>query len=135
MGAFIAPILDIGSKLIDRIFPDKAKQDEAKLKLLELQQAGEFKAIELEYTAMAQQAAVNLKEAESGSWWVSGWRPYIGWVCGTGVGYQVILRPLLISCGVPAPPVDVAVIIELLVAMLGLGGLRTAEKFKGVASK
>lgn len=61
-------ILNIGGKIIDKIFPDKAQADQAKIKLMELQQNGEFKAEELRYSSIN-------KEAESQDKWTSRARP------------------------------------------------------------
>ena len=64
----IGPILEIGGKIIDKIFPDKAKADEAKYKLLELQQSGELKTLEVQMSAI-------LAEANSNDPWTSRARP------------------------------------------------------------
>ena len=63
----VTAALDIGGKLIDKLWPDPAQRDAAKLRLLELQQAGELAQI-----------SVNQEEAKSSSLFVSGWRPSIG---------------------------------------------------------
>jgi hypothetical protein len=132
----LGSIFDLGGKIIDKLFPDKDAADKAKLELLKLQQAGEFKQLEMEQAERLQQVAVNLEEAKSPNVLVSGWRPGVGWVCVLGLCYSVFIQPILISCGVGrAPILDVSVIIELLFALLGIGGYRTMEKLKGVASK
>jgi hypothetical protein len=64
----IGDIISLGTTIIDKIFPDKAKADEAKLKLLELQQAGELKELE------ARAQIVNT-EAASTHWLAANWRP------------------------------------------------------------
>ena len=38
----LAAILDIGGKILDKVFPDPAQAEQAKLKLLEMQQNGEL---------------------------------------------------------------------------------------------
>lgn len=128
-------VFDFGSKIIDKIFPDKQKADEAKLAMLKLQQDGQLQSLQMEYAAMAQQAAVNLEEAKSLNMFVSGWRPGIGWICGLGLLYSLLLQPILVGFGVKAPATDMSVIVELLFAMLGVAGMRTYEKINGVASK
>lgn len=74
----------------------------------------------------------------SPSLFVCGWRPFIGWVCGGALLFEFILRPLIIWFSMiyypnlpPIPSIS-DVLIELVFAMLGIGGLRTFEKYKGV---
>ena len=82
-----------------------------------------------------QQSDTNTAEASNPNLFVSGWRPAIGWIGAAGLAYQYIVRPLAIGAGAhDLPPLDASV-MELVIAMLGLGGLRTFEKIKGVASK
>jgi hypothetical protein len=86
------------------------------------------------------QIAVNKSDAESGSFFRGGWRPFVGWVCATGLLYTFLLRPLIpwiiIVTGLenvpPLPPVDMQTLMTLLLGMLGLGGFRTYEKVKGL---
>lgn len=131
----IGSIFDFGGKIIDRIFPDKTEQDKAKLAMLQLQQQGAFKELELQAAAMQAQATINLEEAKSPNMFVSGWRPGVGWVCASGLTYAVLAQPLLVACGVKAPVTDTGVLIELLFAMLGVGIMRSYDKVKGVATK
>ena len=85
-----------------------------------------------------QQVEINKAEAASSMLFVAGWRPFIGWVCGAAIAYQFILTPIiayllvLFAPGTPFPQIDTSWLMELTVAMLGLGGLRTIEKLKGV---
>ena len=134
----IAGITDILDKVIDRVLPDKEKAAEAKLKVRELDQAGEFKQIEALIESDRGQVLVNVEEAKSDSLFKSGWRPFIGWVCGVSLAYQYIGSPLLAWMsameGVAAPPrLDLADLITILLGMLGLGAYRTYEKRTRVA--
>ena len=130
----LSALLDIGGKVIDRVWPDPAQQAAAKLELFKLQQSGELAQI-------AGQMDVNKAEAANPNVFVSGWRPFIGWVCGLGFGVQFVFGPLaewgsaLYGHPVKFPPMDTGTMMPLLLGMLGLGGLRTAEKIQGVASK
>jgi len=59
------------------------------------------------------------------------WRPFIGWVCGVGVAVAFIVNPILIwATGTPGPEMTMSELMPLLMALLGLGGLRTVEKMK-----
>jgi hypothetical protein len=84
------------------------------------------------------QAELNKIEAAHRSVFVAGWRPFIGWVCGSALLYNFIVRDLLawiiLNTGVEASmPPDLAMdeLITILLGMLGLGAFRTAEKFGG----
>jgi hypothetical protein len=135
----IGSLLDFGGKIIDRIWPDPAQRDAAKLELFKAQQAGEFKEMEQAFELAKAQIGVNAVEAASPSLFTSGWRPAIGWICGAALAYQYLLRPLVswgvIAAGHPLPmmPGLDDNLWQLLMGMLGLGGLRTFEKVKGVA--
>ncbi len=86
------------------------------------------------------QIEVNKAEAASGSVWKGGWRPFVGWVCGTAFAYHFVIQPLAIfivaayGMEIPAlPEFDMGQLMTVLMGMLGLGGLRSFEKSKGVA--
>lgn len=121
-------------QVLDRVFPDQTKAEEAKAKLLELSLNGELQQ-------MVGQLEINKTEAANPNVFVSGWRPFIGWVCGAGLAYSFLGYPLLQWAAATfkpefVPPVLVTDnLMELVLAMLGLGGLRTFEKLKNVASK
>tara|TARA_R110002033_G_scaffold52067_6_gene99168 strand:+ start:1591 stop:1965 length:375 start_codon:yes stop_codon:yes gene_type:complete len=80
------------------------------------------------------QIAVNKAEAESGSLFIGGWRPFVGWVCGIGLMYNVLLSQIL-AIWFEVPTVDPSLLTPVLLGMLGLGGLRSWEKKSGVAKK
>ncbi len=126
----ITAVLDIGGKVIDRLWPDPAQRDAARLELFKLQQSGELAQI-----------AVNTEEAKNPSVFVSGWRPAIGWVCGAACAWNWIglptLKAVLMIFGHPLDlsPADLGEMMPILMGMLGLGGLRSFEKVKGVAAQ
>ena len=71
---------------------------------------------------------------------MSGWRPFIGWVCGVGLGFNFVVRPTanyLLMVFSPETPImqslDVGVLTTLITGMLGFGAIRTYEKIKGKA--
>ena len=135
IGDLIAGLL---GKVIDRAWPDPAQKAQIALELEKLRQAGEFKAIDAEIAAMQMQTDVNRVEAASADPFTSRWRPFIGWICGSALAWHYIGSPLLgwalLMSGetTPMPTVDLGDLIVILLGMLGRGGLRTAEKFKGV---
>lgn len=123
----ISAALDIGGKVIDRLWPDPVQAAQAKLELVKLQQSGELAQI-------TGQLEINKAEAQNASVFVSGWRPACGWICAGALLYQYIARPLMIAFGVTAsmPGLDDN-LWQLLLGMLGLGGLRTFEKVNGTS--
>jgi len=101
----------------------------------------EQKLLELEFIAQKAQTDINLQEAKHPNIFVSGWRPFIGWVCGLSILYNFMLHPLLLwACSVYGlnitPPIlDTANLMTLVFSLLGLGGMRTFEKMKQVNGK
>jgi hypothetical protein len=137
--SFIPAILNTISTVVTRLVPDAGQaaqlQFELQKALLDSQDAMNKSIAD----AMQAQTAVNAKEAESPSIFVSGWRPFIGWVCGIGVAYAFLFNPFLTwvasMAGVVSPPtLDTTQMTGLLMGLLGLGTLRTVEKVQGVAN-
>lgn len=124
----VSALLDIGGKVIDRVWPDPAQAASAKLELMKLQQSGELAQI-------AGQLEINKIEAANPNLFVSGWRPFIGWICGTGLAYQFLVYPILIAFIPKVQQLDMGTLLTLLTGLLGLGAMRTVEKMNGVASK
>ncbi len=130
----ISSALELGNTLISRIFPDPAQADAAKLELLKLQQSGEL-------ASMTAQTDINKVEAGSNSIFVAGWRPFVGWVCGSAFALHFVIMPIanfiLIALGHKEVVLsfDMQTLLTLLMGLLGLGGMRTYEKVQGVASK
>ena len=127
----LGPVFDLGGKIIDRLFPDPAQKAAAELELLKLTQSGDLQ------TVLAQ-LEINAKEAAHPSLFVAGWRPFVGWCCGLGLAYATmghnILSWLAVARGWPVPPaVDSDVLIYTLGGLLGIAGLRSVEKVKGVS--
>ena len=99
------------------------------------------KTLEVENSLILAQLAVNKAEAESPSLFKGGWRPAVGWICVFGLFYNFLLQPLLpwtisvfkLTQVQALPALDTSTLMTLLLGMLGLGGLRTFEKYKGAA--
>lgn len=136
----LGSVFDFGSKVIDKIFPDKDAADKAKIEMLKLQQEGAFKELELQFDNMKAQIGVNQAEAGSSNLFVSGWRPAVGWVCVSAYFFNYIVLPLgnwIVKFGdINAPAIvalDTGELTTLLFGMLGIGGMRTFEKIKGAS--
>jgi len=128
-------IVGLGGKLIDKLIPDPVARDAARLELLKLQQSGEL-------AAMLAQTEINKVEAASPSVFVSGARPYIVWGCGTALLYAALFEPFMRFIAMVIfhytgsfPVIDTTLTTQVLLGVLGLGGLRTYEKINGVASR
>jgi len=125
--------------LLEKVLPDPKAAAEAKLEMLKLAQAGEFKEVD----AMLQlaQGQMDINKVEAGTdMFRGGWRPAVGWTCVAGLAYQFLLQPLLpwlaavIGFQVPPlPAIDNETLMVLLTGMLGLGGMRTFERVRGKA--
>ncbi len=133
-------IASVIGKVIDRAWPDPATRAQAAQALAELQQAGEFKQIDADLQAMQMQVDVNKIEAASSDRFKSWPRPFVMWVCGISFGYASVIDPFMRFVATvfyhytgPFPPIDTAITFQLLLMLLGLGGMRTTEKLKGAA--
>jgi hypothetical protein len=124
--AIDSAIADLAGTVITRIWPDKSEAEKQQLAA----------AVQL----VQGQMDINKAEAASGSVFIGGWRPAIGWVCAAALACQYIARPLLVWAGIvtghnwPMLPGLDDNLWELMLGMLGMGGLRTLEKVKGVAA-
>jgi len=85
------------------------------------------------------QLEVNKAEAASNSLFVAGWRPAVGWVCVLGMASNFVLIPMvnfilaLVESTVTVPLIDTSTMMPVLLGMLGLGAMRSAEKIKKVS--
>jgi hypothetical protein len=135
---------DLRSAITGKTVVDPAVMAELALKAEVLEQAAEKARLDFEQKMSEGQTAINAAEAANKSLFVAGWRPAVGWVCVAGMFYTFLLKPLLpwsvdSICQLfnvefalfPLPEVPMGDLLVLLGGMLGLGGLRTAEKLKG----
>lgn len=127
----IGTILEVGSKILDKIIPDKDLRQKLQHELIIASQDQTFQL------ALGQ-LKVNEKEAEHSSIFVAGWRPFIAWVCGFGLAYNFLVYPLMLwavaayGASIIPPPLFSENLMELIMGMLGLAGYRTYEKVMGV---
>jgi hypothetical protein len=129
----VTAVLNIGSQLIDRLWPDQATKDAGKLALLDLAQKGDLAKLNSETQLAMGQIEINKEDAKSGSFWQSGWRPFVGWICGCGLAYQFLVYPILIAFVPKIVQLDMGTLLTLLGGLLGFGAFRTAEKLQGKA--
>jgi hypothetical protein len=131
----VSAISDLVTTVVGKIFPDANKKldvqeakDAAKAAIVEMGQKGELDQV-------LGQLNINLEEAKSQNVFIAGWRPFIGWVCGAAFGWQYVIGPMvswvatLMGHPVIIPKMDLAEMMPIMGGMLGLGSLRTFEKY------
>jgi hypothetical protein len=118
--SLIAPI----TGLLDKWIPDADTKQEI---AFELATMSERHAQEL---AVAQ---IKLNTAEAkGNWFQSSWRPATGWVCVLGFAVNFLVSPIAAGFSVVIPQADTSVMMPVLMGLLGLGGMRSFERSKGI---
>lgn len=130
----ISAVAGLADTLINKIWPDPAAKASAEAQLIKAQ-------MEAALASVQQQIDINKIEAANPNVWSSGWRPGIGWVCGAAFGLHFVVLPVLnwlvglFGHAAIVIPFDMDTLSTVLMGMLGLGTMRSFEKFTGVASK
>jgi len=127
----IAALIPAVATLLDKFIPDADEKQKIahEIATLASKQAHEIALAQIE---------VNKEEARSQGIFKGGWRPFLGWVCGVAFAYHFVMQPLLVfvlsvyGVQIALPEFDMSSLLTVLGGMLGLGGLRTFEKYKGV---
>lgn len=136
----IGSIADLARDALDKFIPDPQAKAAAQLALFQAEQAGEFKEMDQQLALAKLQTDTNNTEAASSSLFVAGWRPFVGWVCGSGFAMIFVIGPMLewlanlFGHSIKFPILDTGTLTTLLMAMLGLAGMRSYDKTKGVDS-
>jgi hypothetical protein len=116
----IAPV----SGLLDKVIQDK--DEKARL-------AHEISTMAERHAQQIALAQIEVNKAEAkGNWFQSSWRPATAWVCVLGFTVNFLISPIAHAFGIEVPQADTSVMLPVLMGMLGLGGLRTMERVKGV---
>lgn len=119
------PIINLIKTIIDRTIPDKNAQQQAMSQALDAIQELDKGQLQL------------LLQDQKKNWFHSGWRPALAWICVFNFGYLTAFRDML--SGIlnlsPTAGFSVGATVSLLIALLGMGGYRTAEKYLGIAQK
>ena len=131
--ALLPSILPAVTDVIGRFLPEDKEARAKAERDLEAQLATHLAKIDIA------QLEINKAEASHRSVFVAGWRPFIGWTCGGALAYTYVIQPILVfilaqgDYLITLPKMDIGEMMPVLMGMLGLGGLRTFEKFKGVS--
>ena len=130
--SLLTSLIEPATKLLDKVVEDKDQKAKLAHELATM-------ADKLAHEQQLAQIAVNKEEASSGSIFKGGWRPFIGWVCGIAFFYHFVGNPIIIfiialsGATIPElPDFDMGTLLTVLGGMLGIGGLRTYEKQKGL---
>ena len=130
--SLINSLIGPATKLLDKVIEDKDQKAKLAHELATM-------ADKLAHEQQLAQMAINKEEASSGSLFKGGWRPCIVWICGIAFGYHFVLQPViifvvaLVGIEIPElPEFDMGTLLTVLGGMLGIGGLRTYEKQKGL---
>lgn len=136
----IGSLAEFAGKLLDRLSPDPTVKAQQQMELAKMQQTGELAQLAASTELIKGQLAVNTAEAANANLFVAGWRPFVGWACGAGLAYIALVEPLARFVALTYfhytgqfPTIDTSITFQILMGMLGLGGLRSIEKVKGVA--
>ena len=133
MIGLVTAVLPAVTDIVGRFLPEDKEKKAAAEREIKAKLTDSLAQIDLA------QLGINKIEAGHRSVFVSGWRPFIGWTCGVALAYTYVLQPILVfilaQSGylVQLPQMDLSVMMPVLLGMLGLGGLRSFEKFKGVS--
>lgn len=130
----LSAVAGLAETLISRIWPDPAARASAEAQLIKAQMDAALAGVQ-------QQIDINKIEAANSNVYVAGWRPGIGWACGAAFALHFVVLPVLGWLAVLfghdpiVIPFDMDTLMTVLMGMLGLGGLRTFEKVRGVAAR
>jgi hypothetical protein len=120
--AIASPVEAVGSAL-DKLFTSGEERAQASALMEKIKQKPHIL-----------QAELNKVQAQHRSLFVAGARPFILWICGVGLSFAFIINPIIQWwTGEPGPKLPLDTIMELIVCILGLGGLRTFEKYTKVS--
>jgi hypothetical protein len=121
--ALIKPV----ARILDKFIVDKDLKEKLEHEIkLEIQKAN------------IAQIEVNKAEALHRTVFVAGWRPFIGWTCGLALAYHFILQPIIVftmsvnGLDYDLPEFDMGSLMTIVLGLLGLGGMRSFEKLKGL---
>jgi hypothetical protein len=120
----LGEVADLAGTIVNKIWPDASQAQKD--------------ALAFQLAQMQAQTDTNKAEAGNASVFVAGWRPFIGWVCGSAFAWTFVIGPMvsyaakLAGITVQLPVLDLSELTPVLLGMLGLGAMRTVEKVNGI---
>lgn len=127
----IGSIVDMIGGVLDKVIPDKNAREKAKHEI-------EATLVSQDFQLRLGQLEINKEEAKHQSMFVAGWRPAIGWTGAIALFYHFIGFSLIewvlkvTNSGIVPPTLNSDNLMEIVLGMLGLGGMRSWERIKGV---
>jgi len=137
--SFISNLLGAGDVVravgdsLDKLFTSDDERNEKRLELVKAERDFSLSALTLLEKSDEKQADVNIEEIRSGSIFMAGWRPAIGWIGVLALAYQFVLYPFLLWLHIydkPPPPLDAGVLFSMVTGMLGIGAMRSFDKLQ-----
>lgn len=141
-GLILGGILEFGGKVLDKVLPDPAQRDEALFRMAELQEKGELAELDADLKALQTLGEVDKKQLDVAAidaksdrafQWAA--RPAALWMCVLGLFYEFLVQPIGTwvmknQYGWEAlPPINTEALLLLASGLLGLGTLRTVDKW------
>ena len=127
MLGIVESVVGVAGKVLDKFVEDKDLK-----RKLESELKSQIISLDLA------QAQTNLEQAKQSSVFIAGARPAFMWICGFGLGCQFVFQPIAVwgiavsGADLVLPVIQTEGLMSLTLALLGLGSMRTAEKWKGV---
>jgi len=137
--SFLSSLLGAGDVVravgdsLDKLFTSDDERNEKRLELAKAERDFSLSALTLLEKSDEKQADVNIEEVRTGSVFMAGWRPAIGWIGVLALAYQFVAYPFLLWLNVsqnPPPPLDAGVLFSMVTGMLGIGAMRSFDKMQ-----
>ena len=112
------------AEILDKVIPDADQKQKI---------AHEIATMSQKHIHEIAKAQIEVNKAEAkGTWFQSSWRPATAWVCVAGFAVNFLISPIATAFGIYIPQADTSTMLPVLMGMLGLGGMRSFERIKGV---
>lgn len=140
LGSIIPDIFGKIGDVVGQVVVDKDKKIALQVELEKLRIQAEADAEQRIHEELLGQIETNKLEAQHRSIFIAGWRPFIGWGCGGALIYNTLIAPFiefvarLFGWTGAMPVVDISFLTTVLLAMLGMGVMRSYDKLKGTSN-
>lgn len=116
---------------LDKLFTSDDERNEKRLEIVKAERDFSLAALQIIGKSDEKQADVNIEEIRSGSVFMAGWRPAIGWIGVVALAYQFVVYPFLLWFAKDAPPaLDATTLFTMVTGMLGVGAMRSFDKMQ-----